>query len=67
MITSSKCGTTIDHAVTAVGFGTEDGTEYFLIQNSWGTSWGEQGLVKIAATDAPGTCGVNQNVAYPHV
>jgi len=68
VITSAKCGTTIDHAVTAVGFGTDtDGTEYFLVQNSWGTSWGDNGLVKIAATVAPGTCGINQNVAYPYV
>jgi len=67
VITSEKCGTQIDHAVTAVGFGTEDGQDYFLVQNSWGTSWGDKGLVKIAATEGAGTCGINQNVAYPYV
>ena len=35
------------HAVKAVGWGTEDGTDYWLIANSWGTSWGEDGFFKI--------------------
>ena len=67
VLDSDKCGTTIDHAVTAVGYGVEDGKEYFLVQNSWGVGWGDNGLVKIAATEGAGTCGINQNVAYPYV
>jgi C1A family cysteine protease len=67
VITSKKCGTSSDHAVTAVGHGHEDGHDYILVQNSWGTSWGDHGLVKIAATEGKGTCGINQNVAQPHV
>jgi C1A family cysteine protease len=67
VLTSTKCGTAIDHAVTAVGFGSEGGQDYFLVQNSWGTTWGDHGLIKIAATEGKGTCGINQNVAYPHV
>lgn len=59
VITSAACGTTIDHAVTAVGYGTESGQDYFLVQNSWGTGWGDNGLVKIAATSGAGTCGIN--------
>jgi len=67
VITSEKCGTEIDHAVTAVGFGTEDGQDYYLVQNSWAETWGDNGTVKIAATEGAGTCGINQNVAYPYV
>jgi len=67
VITSSSCGTNIDHAVLAVGYGTENNTEYLLVKNSWGTSWGDQGYVKIALTSGAGTCGINQYVAYPNV
>lgn len=61
---ATKCGTNIDHAVLAVGWGVENGTEYYLVKNSWGTSWGENGYVKIGISEGAGTCGINQNVAY---
>jgi C1A family cysteine protease len=37
-----------DHAVLVVGYGVEDGIEYFLIKNSWGKGWGLNGYFKIA-------------------
>ena len=60
VITGTKCGTKLDHGVLAVGFGTEDGTEYFLVKNSWGSTWGDAGYVKIgvASDDAAGVCGI---------
>lgn len=64
IITSYYCGTTPDHAVTAVGYGNENGQEYFLVRNSWGTYWGENGYVKVAITSGPGTCGINQYPVY---
>eukprot|EP00928_Gymnodinium_smaydae_P081392 TRINITY_DN64929_c0_g1_i1.p2 TRINITY_DN64929_c0_g1~~TRINITY_DN64929_c0_g1_i1.p2 ORF type:complete len:466 (+),score=153.66 TRINITY_DN64929_c0_g1_i1:58-1398(+) len=36
------------HAVTIVGWGKSEGSAYWLIQNSWGASWGEQGYAKVA-------------------
>ena len=58
VLSSSKCGTTLDHAVTVVGNGTEDGQEYWLVKNSWNTTWGDKGYVKLAKDSSNGTCGV---------
>merc|ERR1711920_611689 len=63
------CGTEIDHAVLAVGYGTEDGEDYFLIKNSWGETWGDSGYIKLARNSAQpeGTCGVLMLSSYPTV
>jgi len=61
------CGTTLDHAVLAVGYGTtEDGVKYWKVKNSWTTQWGEEGYVRIVrGTDE---CGIlNGPPVYPVV
>jgi C1A family cysteine protease len=60
VLTGSACGTSIDHAVIAVGYGT-DATygAYYLVRNSWGTSWGEKGYVRIGQASGAGVCGIN--------
>ena len=58
-----KCTPTVlDHAVLAVGWGSENGKDYWIIKNSWSTHWGDQGYVKIAMK--PNDCGVNFSPAF---
>ena len=65
VFTDTSCGTSLDHAVLAVGYGTENGQEYWLVKNSWDTTWGDQGYIKIAIVDGEGICGVQMAPAYP--
>jgi C1A family cysteine protease len=70
VITSDACGTNLDHGVLVVGYGTENNTPYWLVKNSWGTSWGENGYVKIGKSDStrtPGVCGIAMEPSYPVV
>ena len=66
VITSSECGTSQNHGVLAVGYGTENGQDYYLVKNSWGADWGEHGYVKIGIKEGDaGICGIQTNPAYP--
>ncbi|KAL5197833.1 hypothetical protein ABZP36_001345 [Zizania latifolia] len=72
VFTANSCGNRLDHAVTVVGYGTEaDGSgSYWLIKNSWGTTWGEAGYMRLekdVASSSEGACGVAMAPSYPVV
>ncbi|OIW19353.1 hypothetical protein TanjilG_03487 [Lupinus angustifolius] len=66
--TSDTCGNTpldVNHAVLAVGYGVEDGVPYWLIKNSWGADWGDNGYFKMER--GKNMCGVSTCASYPVV
>lgn len=54
----------VNHAVVAVGYGTENGTPYWLVKNSWGTDWGDEGYFKIER--GTNMCGIAVCNSYPN-
>ena len=62
-----SCPKQANHAVNSIGFKVDGATPYFLVRNSWGTAWGDQGFFKIAIATGSGICGFSdqKNTAYP--
>ena len=70
ILTSSDCGTNLDHGVLIAGYGDDNGQKYWLVKNSWGTTWGDKGYLKIARSDSTndaGICGIAMDPSFPSV
>ncbi|QHO49065.1 hypothetical protein HN51_001030 [Arachis hypogaea] len=65
---TGRCGTSLDHGVVVVGYGTENGVDYWLVRNSWGKNWGEDGYFKLQRNvrgTNTGKCGIAMEASYP--
>lgn len=65
-IFTGSCSTYLDHGVTAVGYGTDNGVNYWIVKNSWGNYWGESGYIRMHRTTGRryGICGILIEPSY---
>jgi KDEL-tailed cysteine endopeptidase len=68
-IYTGDCTTRIDHGVSLVGYGNQNGTLFWIIRNQFGPSWGEQGYIRLIRDlgKVPGKCGINMMPSYPTI
>ena len=70
ILDSTNCGTQLDHGVLVVGYGVEDEKKYWIVKNSWGSNWGEDGYIRIAREDdenSEGVCGIAKDASFVFV
>jgi len=62
---ATTCGTTLDHGVLVVGYGTDSATgkKFWKVKNSWGASWGESGYIRLV--QGINQCGLTNSASYP--
>ncbi|XP_058103360.1 zingipain-2-like [Magnolia sinica] len=64
---NGDCTTNLNHGVVAVGYGKGDQDKYWLVKNSWGTDWGENGYIRMrrGIKAKEGLCGIAMDASYP--
>lgn len=69
ILDTPNCGNHLDHGVLAVGYGMDSNynppVAYYLVKNSWNTTWGDKGFIKMAIRDGEGTCGIQMQPSWP--
>ena len=66
---TAACGTNLDHGVLVVGYGSENGNDYYKVKNSWSTTWGDNGYIRLGRgpqyNKGSGQCGMLMEGSYP--
>ncbi|OWM66286.1 cysteine proteinase COT44-like [Punica granatum] len=65
---TGDCGTNLDHGVIVVGYGSNNGLDYWTVRNSWGPDWGEEGYIRMERNvkdNSSGKCGIAVEPSYP--
>jgi C1A family cysteine protease len=67
ILDSTACYTELNHGVLITGYGTDNGKKYWNVKNSWSSTWGEQGYVRILRSDSTndaGICGIAMDPSF---
>jgi len=65
VLTAAECGQDLDHAVQAVGYNGLSSSGYWIVRNSWGADWGENGFIRLQF--GQNTCGLTSEVTVPTI